>query len=93
MLKVVVDNLRHPAAGIRRASIKTVQKLRVVSNEVFQEIVSCLVSGSQDLQKDALKALEELLGKRLSCLYHAPSTRGGGGVGWGSGFNTLASDC
>ncbi|XP_028408296.1 uncharacterized protein LOC114530891 isoform X2 [Dendronephthya gigantea] len=62
MLNVVVDNLRHPAAGIRRASIKTVHELRFISDEVVHGIVSCLASGSQDLQKDALHALEQLLG-------------------------------
>jgi hypothetical protein len=67
MLQVVVENLGHPAAGIRRASLKTVQELQVVSNQAIEGIISCLARGSQDLQQDALNALAQLLGKTLFC--------------------------
>ncbi|CAB3984698.1 Hypothetical predicted protein [Paramuricea clavata] len=62
MLQVVVENLGHPAAGIRRASLKTVQELQVVSNQAIEGIICCLARGSQDLQQDALNALAQLLG-------------------------------
>ena len=66
MLNVVIDNLHHPSAGIRRASLKTVQELRVTSNKAVEGIVSCLVEGSQELQGDALNALEHLFGTSAS---------------------------
>ena len=65
MLNVIVDKLHHPAPAIRRTSVKTVQELQFTSNEAIEGILSCLVEGSGDLQKDALNALENLLGKKV----------------------------
>lgn len=67
MLNVIVDKLHHPAQGIRRTSVKTVQELHVTSNEAIEGILSCLVEGADDLQNDALNALEKLLGKKVFC--------------------------
>ena len=68
MLNVVVEKLHHPATAVRRTSLKTVQELHVTSNEAVEGILSCLVEGSNDLQNDALKALENLLGK-TACFF------------------------
>lgn len=65
MMKLVVDNLNHPSAFIRRASLKTVQALRFVSNQAVEGIIACLTHTSQDLRQDALNALGELLGKSI----------------------------